>query len=147
MNNEHNNKQNKKSLDSRLGSSVELMDVSGVMRAMARDYFLAITNITGNQSFINYYRNKIYPLEKSVGHYMDMIELVAYYVEESIMKDPTQISGNRLYMEQDRTRKAEETLYKIMVEPLSYVYDVVKGYQPFYKATSELITDKENENN
>lgn len=133
------NNPEKKSLQSRIDSSVELTDVKGVMRALAKDYFAAVTNITGNPRFINYYRNRVHPLEKNNGHYMDMIELVAYYTQEAIMKNPAELRGLKLEAEQNRVRKAEENLFRIVVEPLSHVYDVMKGYQPYAKRHKELF--------
>ena len=136
MTDRNNDKPEKKSLQSRLDLSVELSDVKGVMRALAKDYFTAVTNITGNPRFINYYKNRVLPLEKRNGHYMDMIELVAYYTNEAIMENTLEIRGLELAAEQDRVRKAEMALFRIVVEPMAYVQDVVKGYQLGGKAKS-----------
>ncbi len=142
MNNNLVNKTEKKSLQCRIDSSVELVDVKGVMRALAKDYFVAATNITGNPRFINYYRNRVHPLEKREGHYMDMIELVAYYAEDVIFNGPSELRGLALEAEQNRVRKAEDALFRIVVEPLAHVYDVMKGYQPYKKRHEELFGEK-----
>ena len=142
MNNINSDKPPKESLQIRLNSSIELSDVKGLMTTLAKDYFTAVTNITGSPRFINYYRNRIYPLERASGHYMDMIELVGHYVTASIMKNPLELSGEELYKEQNRARKADEALFRIVVEPLSYVYDVMKTNQPYKKNHKEIHDEK-----
>ena len=137
MININSDKPHKESLQSRMNSSVELSDIKGLMNALAKDYFTAVTNITGNPRFINYYRNRIFPLERASGHYMDMIELVGHYVGAAIMKNPAELRGEELYREQVRTRKSEETLFRILIEPLSYVYDVMMGYKPYNTSCKE----------
>ncbi len=121
----------KKPLRERVEAKVELGDIQYVMRALARDYFLAITYITGDPSYKNFYQRRVYPLEKKKGHYMDMIELVTHYVDMAIFP-PGYEEGTweEITRAEKRVRSGEKTLYRIIVEPLAHVVDTMKDCEP-----------------